>query len=126
MARIAGITLPSHKRIEAALLVVAGIGRTRALQICLDAKVSPDTRTKDLTEDEEGRLRDQVAKYPTEGDLRRQVSANIKLLQDINSYRGSRHKKRLPCRGQGTKNNARTRRGKKVTGLSGRRTEAKK
>lgn len=126
MVRISGINLPNGKRIEAALYVVAGIGKTLAKQICEEAKVSPDTRATNLTEDEENRLREAVAKHPTEGDLRRVISGNIKLLQDINCYRGTRHKKRLPVRGQRTKTNARTRKGKKKTMGSGRIKEQKK
>lgn len=126
MARIAGINLAPEKRIEAALLAITGIGRSLALKICLDAKVNPDTKAKDLTEKEEEALRTEVAKRPTEGDLRRIVSQNIKLLQDTGSYRGTRHKKRLPVRGQRTRNNARTKRGKRVTMGSGRAKVDKK
>lgn len=126
MARIAGINLAPKKRIEAALLGVAGIGRAMSVRICTAASIDPNKKAADLTEAEEARLRNEVAKTPTEGDLRRLVSQNIKLLQDIGSYRGDRHKKKLPCRGQKTKTNARTRKGKKVTMGSGRRKEAKK
>ncbi|MFA6458210.1 MAG: 30S ribosomal protein S13 [Patescibacteria group bacterium] len=126
MARIAGINLAPEKRIEAALLAITGIGRSLALKVCTDAKVNPDTKAKDLTEKEEEALRAEVAKRPTEGDLRRIVSQNIKLLQDTGSYRGSRHKKRLPVRGQRTRNNARTKRGKRVTMGSGRAKVDKK
>ncbi len=126
MARIAGINLAPEKRIEAALLAITGIGRSLALKVCKDAKVNPDTKAKDLTEKEEEALRAEVAKRPTEGDLRRIVSQNIKLLQDTGSYRGSRHKKRLPVRGQRTRNNARTKRGKRVTMGSGRAKVDKK
>lgn len=126
MVRIAGINLPNQKRIEAALYAVTGIGRTLAKKICEEAKVNPDKRAHELTEDEEGRLRDVVAKHPTEGDLRRQVVSDIKILQDINCYRGTRHKKRLPVRGQQTKTNARTRKGKRKTLGSGRIKEQKK
>ena len=126
MARIAGINLAPEKRIEAALLAIAGIGRSRAEKICAAAKVDPNKKAKDLTEKEEEALRAEIAKQPTEGDLRRIVSQNIKLLQDIGTYRGSRHKKRLPSRGQRTRNNARTKRGKKVTMGSGRAKVDKK
>ena len=126
MARIAGTNLPNNKRIEAALLAVVGIGRSLALKICIAAKVNPDTKAGELTEKEEEALRAEVAKFPTEGYLRRMVQQNIKLLQDIGSYRGTRHKKRLPCRGQRTRSNARCKRGKKsVSAGSGRRKEAK-
>jgi len=112
MVRISGVNLPGKKRIVAALTAVTGIGDTRAQQICEATGVSADIKADELSEVEEGKIRDAVAKYPTEGDLRRQVSGDIKLLQDIGSYRGTRHKKRLPCRGQKTKTNARTRKGK--------------
>jgi len=126
MARIASVNLPNEKRIEAALLAITGIGRSLATKICALAKVDPNKKAKDLNEKEEEALRAEVAKHLTEGDLRRMVSQNIKLLQDIGSYRGTRHKRRLPSRGQRTRSNARTKRGKKVTMGSGRRAEAKK
>ncbi|MFH0776097.1 MAG: 30S ribosomal protein S13 [Patescibacteria group bacterium] len=126
MARIAGINLAPAKRIEAALLAITGVGRSLATKICAGAKIDPDKRVKDLSEKEEEALRAEVAKKPTEGDLRRIVNQNIKLLQDIGTYRGSRHKKRLPCRGQRTRSNARTKRGKKVTMGSGRSKVEKK
>lgn len=126
MARIAGINLVPKKRIEAALLAIAGIGRSLARKICKNANIDPDKKSDELTEDEETRLRSEIAKQPTEGDLRRLVQQNIKLLQDIGSYRGQRHLRKLPARGQRTKTNARTKRGKKVTMGSGRRKEEKK
>ncbi len=126
MARISGINLAPAKRIEAALLAVAGVGQSLAITICEAANVDVNKKAKDLTSEEEARLRNEVAKYPTEGDLRRLVSQNVKLLQDIGSYRGERHRRRLPCRGQKTKTNARTRKGKKTTMGSGRRKETKK
>lgn len=126
MARIAGINLAPGKRIEAALLAIVGIGRSLAIKICTNAKVDPNKKAKDLTEKEEEALRAEVAKQPTEGDLRRIVNQNIKLLQDVGTYRGSRHKKRLPCRGQRTRNNSRTKRGKKMTMGSGRSKVEKK
>jgi len=126
MARIASVNLPNEKRIEAALLAITGIGRSLAKQICDLAKVDPNKKAGELNEKEEEALRAEVAKHLTEGDLRRMVSQNIKLLQDIGSYRGTRHKRRLPSRGQRTRSNARTKRGKKVTMGSGRRAEAKK
>lgn len=125
MARIASVNLPNNKRIEAALLAITGVGRSLATKICAAAKVDPGKKAGDLNEKEEEALRTEVAKYPTEGDLRRLVTQNIKLLQDAGTYRGSRHKKRLPCRGQRTRSNARTKRGKKVTMGSGRRKEEK-
>jgi len=121
MVRISGINLPGKKRIVAALTAVTGIGDTRAQKICEATGVNPDTKADDLGEAEEGKIRDAVAKYPTEGDLRRQVSGNIKLLQDIGTYRGTRHKKRLPCRGQKTKTNARTRKGKAKMAIAGKK-----
>jgi len=126
MARIAGINLAPEKRIEAALLAITGVGRSTARKICTNSKVNPDKKTKDLSEKEEEALRLEIAKRPTEGDLRRIVSQNIKLLQDVGTYRGSRHKKRLPVRGQRTKNNSRTKRGRKMTMGSGRAKIEKK
>jgi small subunit ribosomal protein S13 len=116
MARIAGIDLPRDKRVEIGLTYIYGIGRARAQKILQQAGVSPDTRVKDLTEAEISRLRDVIDKqYKVEGDLRREVSMNIKRLIDIGSYRGLRHRRGLPVRGQTTKNNARTRKGPKRT-----------
>ena len=120
MARIAGVNLPKEKRIEVGLTYIKGIGRSLSRQILEKLKVNLDTRVNDLTEDEVGLLRDEIAKHTTEGDLRRKVSMDIKRLQDIGSYRGYRHKRNLPVRGQRTKTNARTKRGKKVTVGSGR------
>ena len=125
MVRIAGINLPKGKRVEVALGYLYGIGPSLGLQICRQCKVNPDAKTEDLTPDEENRLREAVAKYPVEGDLRRSVSGNIKRLQDIGTYRGFRHRRRLPVRGQRTKTNARTKRGKRVTMGSGRAKESK-
>jgi small subunit ribosomal protein S13 len=125
MLRIAGINLPKGKRIEVALAYLYGIGPSLGIQICKQCKVNPDTKTEDLTPDEENRLRDAVAKFPVEGDLRRLVTGNIKRLQDIGTYRGFRHRRRLPVRGQRTKTNARTKRGKRVTMGSGRAKESK-
>jgi small subunit ribosomal protein S13 len=116
MARIAGIDLPRDKRVEIGLTYIYGIGRNSAQKILEQAGVSPDTRVKDLTEAEISRLRDVIDKqYKVEGDLRREVSMNIKRLIDIGSYRGLRHRRGLPVRGQTTKNNARTRKGPKRT-----------
>jgi small subunit ribosomal protein S13 len=112
MARISGVDLPKNKRVEIGLTYIFGIGRTTATKIIEEAKVNPDTRVKDLTEDEVARLRDYIDKNcRVEGDLRREVSLNIKRLIEINCYRGVRHRKGLPVRGQRTKTNARTRKG---------------
>ena len=108
MARIAGVNLPNDKRIEVALTYIYGIGRTRAAQVLEKTGVSPDVRVKDLTEQEVAILRREVEQHVVEGDLRRQVYASIQRLKDINAYRGIRHKKRLPVRGQRTRSNART------------------
>ncbi len=116
MARIAGVDLPRDKRIEVALTYIFGIGPFKAGEIIKRTKVSPDTRTKDLTEDEIGRLREEIDRnHQVEGDLRREISINIKRLIEIGSYRGIRHRRGLPLRGQRTKTNARTRRGVKKT-----------
>ncbi|WP_425539779.1 30S ribosomal protein S13 [Microaceticoccus formicicus] len=113
MARLAGVDLPREKRAEIGLTYIFGIGRSRANMILKDAGVNPDTRIKDLTEAELQAIRDQLDHYQIEGDLRREVSMNIKRLREINCYRGMRHKRGLPVRGQNTKNNARTRKGPK-------------
>ena len=111
MARIAGVNIPVRKRVVVALTYIYGVGDTRAKAICEKAGVSPETRVKDLTDSEEIAIRDAVNEYSVEGDLRREVSMNIKRLRDIGSYRGIRHRRGLPLRGQKTKNNARTRKG---------------
>ena len=116
MARIAGVDLPKEKRIEIGLTYVYGIGRKSANDILAKAGVNPDTRVKDLTEAEETKIREIIdSSYVVEGDLRRDVALNIKRLVEINCYRGTRHRKGLPCRGQRTKTNARTRKGPKKT-----------
>lgn len=115
MARIAGVNLPKDKRIEVGLTSIYGIGRKLSSEILKDLKIDVNTKVKDLTDAEVAKLREAIAKLTLEGDLRRKVSMDIKRLQDIGSYRGFRHRKRLPARGQKTKNNARTKRGKKVT-----------
>lgn len=116
MARIAGVDLPRDKRVEIGLTYIYGIGRNSSNDILTKAGVSPDTRVKDLTEDEVGALRKVIdADYQVEGDLRRDVSLNIKRLMEIGCYRGIRHRRGLPVRGQGTKTNARTRKGPKKT-----------
>ena len=114
MARIAGVDLPRDKRIEISLTYIYGIGLTTAQKLLAIADVNPDTRTRDLTEDEVVRLRDAIDKNAVvEGDLRREIQMNIKRLVDIGCYRGRRHRLGLPVRGQNTKNNARTRKGPK-------------
>lgn len=116
MARIAGIDLPKEKRVEIGLTYIYGIGRPTASKILAETKVNPDTRVKDLTEDEVQRLREYIDKnVVTEGDLHRDVSLSIKRLMEIGCYRGVRHRKGLPVRGQSTKQNARTRKGPKRT-----------
>ena len=116
MARISGVDLPREKRVEIGLTYIYGIGRTSADQILKAADVNPDTRVRDLTDDELRRLSDIInADYTVEGDLRREIAMNIKRLQEIGCYRGIRHRKGLPVRGQKTKTNARTRKGPKKT-----------
>ena len=116
MARIAGVDLPREKRVEIGLTYVYGIGRTSATKILEKTGINPDTRVKDLTEDEIAKLRDAIDEgYTVEGDLRREVALNIKRLTEIGSYRGIRHRRGLPVRGQRTKTNARTRKGPKRT-----------
>ena len=115
MARISGVDIPRDKRVVIALTYVFGIGKTTSQEILAEAEVSEETRVKDLTEDELGRIRTAVANIKTEGDLRREVSLNIKRLQEIGSYRGMRHRRNLPVRGQNTRNNARTRKGPRKT-----------
>ena len=116
MARIAGVDLPREKRVEIGLTYVYGIGRTSAKKILEETGINPDTRVKDLTEEEIGKIRDAIdANFTVEGDLRREVALNIKRLVEIGSYRGIRHRKGLPVRGQRTKTNARTRTGPKRT-----------
>ena len=112
MARIFGVDLPREKRVEIGLTYIYGIGRTTATKLCAETGVDPATRVKDLTEDEVTKLRDAIdGKYLVEGDLRRETSQNIKRLMDIGCYRGLRHRKGLPVRGQRTHTNARTRKG---------------
>ena len=111
MARIAGLNIPINKHVGVALTHIFGIGKSRALFVCKAAGVDPTTQVKDLTEAEVGKLRDVVAKVPVEGDLRREVAMNIKRLMDLGCYRGIRHRRGLPLRGQRTRTNARTRKG---------------
>jgi small subunit ribosomal protein S13 len=116
MARISGVTIPDNKQVQIALTYVYGIGLRASNDILKAAKVEPTVRTKDLTDSEVARIQDIISNsYTVEGDLQRIVTGNIKRLQEINSYRGLRHKSHLPTRGQRTRTNARTRRGKKVT-----------
>lgn len=116
MARIAGVDLPRDKRVEVALTYIYGIGSTLSKQVLDKTGINPDTRVRDLTEDEIGKLRETLDKdYHVEGDLRRDISLNIKRLMEIGCYRGVRHRRGLPVRGQNTKNNSRTRKGIKRT-----------
>lgn len=116
MARISGVDLPREKRVEIGLTYIFGIGRTSANRILAEAKVNPDTRVRDLTDEEIGRIKDVIdASQQVEGDLRREIALNIKRLQEIGCYRGIRHRKGLPVRGQKTKTNARTRKGPRRT-----------
>ncbi|PLT35312.1 30S ribosomal protein S13 [Bacillus sp. V5-8f] len=115
MARIAGVDIPRDKRIVISLTYIFGIGKQTAIKVLEEAGVSQDTRVRDLTEDELNKIRDIVDKLKVEGDLRREVSLNIKRLMEIGSFRGLRHRRGLPVRGQNTKNNARTRKGPRRT-----------
>ena len=116
MARIAGVDLPREKRVEIGLTYIYGIGRASSVKILEKANVNPDTRVRDLTDEDVGRIRDAIDETVTvEGDLRREIAMNIKRLQEIGCYRGVRHRKGLPVRGQKTKTNARTRKGPKRT-----------
>lgn len=125
--RIAGITLPANKRMEIALTAVYGIGRPRAKKVLAEAKIDLGKKSDELSADEENRLRKLVEAFKIEGDLKREIAGNIKRLKDIKSYRGSRHQRGLPVRGQRTKTNSRTRRGniRKTMG-SGRKKVEKK
>ena len=115
MARISGVTIPAEKQVHIALTYIYGIGKKHSRDILAAAKIEPTTRVKDLTEAEEQKLRDVIdSQYVTEGDLQRVVTGNIKRLKDINAYRGLRHKAGLPTRGQRTRTNARTRKGKAI------------
>ena len=116
MARLAGVDIPNEKRIEIALTYIFGVGRTRAKETLAATGINPDIRVKDLTDEEEAKIREVIDHgYLVEGDLRRTVALNIKRLVEINCFRGTRHRKGLPCRGQRTKTNARTRKGPKKT-----------
>ena len=111
MARISGVDLPKEKRVEIGLTYIYGIGRSTSNKILKEAKINPDTRVKDLTDEQVQAIRSAMSKYKVEGDLRREVALNIKRLTEIGCFRGSRHRKGLPVRGQRTKTNARTRKG---------------
>lgn len=127
MARIAGVDIPRDKRVEIALRYIYGIGPTTARQILARTRINPDTRVRDLTEEEISRLREIIDReYKVEGDLRREVNLNIKRLIEIGCYRGLRHRKGLPVRGQRTRTNARTRRGPRKTVAGRRKATAKK
>lgn len=115
MARIAGVDIPREKRVVISLTYVYGIGQSTAKQVLAEAGVSEDTRVRDLTEDELNKIRDIIDRIKVEGDLRREISLNIKRLIEIGSYRGIRHRRGLPVRGQNSKNNARTRKGPRRT-----------
>jgi small subunit ribosomal protein S13 len=126
MARIAGVNLPLNKRSEIGLTYIFGIGRSTANKLLAEVKVSPDTYVRDLTEDEVSRLRDAIDDLTVEGDLRRERSQDIKRLQEIACYRGLRHRRGLPVRGQKTKTNARTRKGPKRMQVAGKKKAGKK
>jgi small subunit ribosomal protein S13 len=121
MARIAGVNIPTNKRVEVGLTYVFGIGRAAAGDIVRQAGVNPDTKVKDLTEDEVVKLREAVESREVEGELRRERSQNVKRLSEIGSYRGLRHRRGLPVRGQRTHTNARTRKGPRRASIAGRR-----
>ena len=127
MVRILGIQLPAGKRMEFALTYIYGIGPSRSREILAEAKIDLSKRSDAVTEDEANQIKEIIEKtYRVEGDLRREISTNIKRLKDIGAYRGDRHKKNLPSRGQTTKTNARTKRGKRVTVGSGRKKSSEK
>jgi small subunit ribosomal protein S13 len=126
MARIAGVNLPKGKRIEVALTYIHGIGRQLSRKVLTKLKINLDTKVDDLSPADEQKIRDELSKLVLEGDLRRLVAGNIKRLQEIGTYRGFRHRRRLPVRGQRTKTNARTKRGKRITMGSGKVKEEKK
>jgi small subunit ribosomal protein S13 len=126
MARIAGVNLPLNKRSEIGLTYIFGIGRSTANKLLAEVQISPDTYVRDLTEDEVSRLRDAIDDLTVEGDLRRERSQDIKRLQEIACYRGLRHRRGLPVRGQKTKTNARTRKGPKRMQVAGKKKAGKK
>jgi len=127
MARIAGVDIPRDKKVEVALSYIYGIGRPTALKICNQVNVSPETKVRDLTDDEVARIREVIDKnFTVEGELRKQVRQDIQRLIEINSYRGMRHRRGLPARGQRTRTNARTKRGPRRTVAGRRKAVAKK
>ena len=127
MARIAGVDIPNNKRVDVSLRYIFGIGPSHALAICRQTSISTETKVKDLTEDELGRIREVIDRsYVVEGDLRREVNGNIRRLIEIGCYRGVRHRRGLPVRGQRTRTNARTKRGARKTVAGRRRAAAKK
>ncbi len=125
MSRLAGVQLPLEKRVEIGLTYIHGIGRKLARKLLKELNINLDKKNKDLTEEDLARLRDALTKLRLEGELRRKVQMDVKRLQDIGSYKGYRHKRRLPVRGQRTKTNARTKRGRRMTMGSGKRKETK-
>ena len=126
MARIAGINIPLNKRAEIGLTYIYGIGRSTANDLLTKSGISPDTYVRDLTDDEVAKLRDRIDDMAVEGDLRRERSQNVKRLMEIGSYRGLRHRRGLPVRGQNTKTNARTRKGPKRMQVAGKKKATKK
>ena len=126
MARIAGVNIPLNKRVEVGLTYIYGIGRPSSNQILKEAGIGPDTYVRDLTDDEVSKLRDAIDDLTVEGDLRRERSQNVKRLMEIGSYRGMRHRRGLPVRGQNTKTNARTRKGPKRMSIAGKKKATKK
>jgi small subunit ribosomal protein S13 len=126
MARIAGINIPLNKRVEIGLTYIYGIGRATSNELLARVGISPDTYVRDLTEDEVGKLRDEIDSLTVEGDLRRERSQNVKRLMEIGCYRGLRHRRGLPVRGQKTKTNARTRKGPKRMSVAGKKKAGKK
>jgi small subunit ribosomal protein S13 len=127
MARISGIDLPKNKRIDFALTYIVGIGNATSKRILEEAGISPETKSDDITEDQVGTIRKIIeASYPIEGDIRREVSSNIKRLMDLGTYRGLRHRKGLPVRGQRTNTNARTRKGPRKGTVPGKKMATKK
>jgi small subunit ribosomal protein S13 len=120
MARIAGVNIPNHQQADIALTAIYGIGRARAQVICAQTNIVPTRKMKDLTDGEMDRLREAVGRFTVEGDLRREVSMNIKRLMDLSCYRGMRHRRGLPARGQRTRTNARTRKGPRKAAIAGK------
>ena len=120
MARIAGVNIPNHQHAEIAITAIYGIGRARAKAICAAANVSSTAKIKDLSDADMDRLREHVGRFTVEGDLRRETSMNIKRLMDLGCYRGTRHRKGLPARGQRTRTNARTRKGPRKAAIAGK------